>query len=113
MAQSILCRLAYLVTPKQALRQTLALEESSRHEVCQPTTVITPILDYEEAFEGWKRSWLTKAKQDFVSNFARTWSDEFSDFVTQLRPTDSFDHWWSMSEISVIEIDSKWKPWKP
>jgi hypothetical protein len=110
MTHSILCRLAYLVTPKPELSRTLGIDESSAHEICRPMSVITPVRDYEEAFEGWKRAWMAKAKQDFVSQFARTWSEEFPDFTAQIQQTESFDRWWSMSEIDVIEIDSAWKP---
>jgi hypothetical protein len=53
---------------------------------------------------------MAKAKQDFVSKFAHTWSDELPDFPAQLQQTESLDRWWSMTEIDVIEIDSAWKP---
>jgi hypothetical protein len=92
------------------LLRALGLDESGDHEVCRPASVITPLRDYEDAFEGWKRSWMTKAKQDFVAEFLSTWSDEFPDFTAQLQPTESFDRWWSISPIDVIEIDSAWKP---
>jgi hypothetical protein len=110
MAHSILCRLAYLVTPKPELSRTLELDECTDHEICRPVSVITPVRDYEDAFEGWKRAWMAKAKQDFVSEFVSTWSDEFPEFTALLQPTESFDRWWSMSKIDVIEIDSAWKP---
>lgn len=110
MTNSIPSRLAYLVTPKSELSQALGMDGKSGHEVCGPVTVITPVRDYEDAFEGWKRAWMAKAKQDFIVEFASTWAAEFPDFTAQLEPTESFDRWWSMSEIAVIEIDSAWKP---
>ena len=110
MAHSILCRLAYLVTPKPELLRALDLDDAGGHEICHPASVITPVRDYEDAFEGWKRQWMAKAKQDFVTEFVRTWAGEFPDFTAHLQPTESFDCWWSMSKIDVIEIDSAWKP---
>ena len=110
MANSILCRLAYLVTPKPELLQALDLEAKGGHEICRPATVITPIRDYEDAFEGWKRAWMTKAKQDFISEFVATWSDDFPGFTAQLGQPDCFDHWWSISEVAVTEIDSARTP---
>lgn len=109
MAHSILCRLAYLVTPKPDLIRELSLDGSG-HEICRPAAVISSVRDYEDAFEGWKLEWMAKAKQDFVSQFVRTWSGEFPDFTIQVQQTESFDRWWSMSEIDVIEIDSSWTP---
>ena len=110
MTHSILCRLAYLVTPKPELMRALSLDASSGHEICRPASVITPVRDYEDAFEGWKRAWMAKAKQDFLAEFARTWSDEFPDFTAQLQQPESFDRWWSICEIAVTEIDSAWTP---
>jgi hypothetical protein len=110
MANSILCRLAYLVTPKPEFIQALGLEAKSGHAICRPATVITPVRDYEDAFEGSKRAWMTKAKQDFITEFVATWSDDFPGFTAQLRQPESFDRWWSISEIDVTEIGSAWKP---
>ena len=110
MAHSILCRLAYLVTPKPELLRALGFDASSGHEICRPASVITPVRDYEDSFEGWKRAWMAKAKQDFVAEFVRMWSDEFPDFTAHLQQLESFDRWWSMSQIDVIEIDSAWTP---
>lgn len=110
MANSILCRLAYLVSPKPELAHSLGLDARGGHEICQPATVITPIRDYEDAFEGWKQSWMAKAKQDFVTKFVATLSDDFPGFTAQLSQPESFDRWWSISEIAVAEIDSAWTP---
>jgi hypothetical protein len=110
MTNSILCRLAFLVSPKPELLQSLGLDAKGGHEICRPATVITPVRDYQEAFEGWKRAWMTKAKQDFVTEFVATWSDAFSVFTAELGQPECFDRWWSISEIDVIEIDSAWKP---
>jgi len=110
MTNSIRCRLVFLVSPKPELLQSLGLDAKGGHEICRPATVITPVRDYEDAFEGWKRAWMTKAKQDFVTEFVATWSDEFSGFTAQLGQAERFDRWWSISEIDVIEIDSAWKP---
>jgi hypothetical protein len=110
MAKSILCRLAYLVTPKRELIEALGLDAESGHEICRPSTVITPVRDYEDAFEGWKRAWMTKAKQDFISEFVAAWSGDFPAFTAQLGQPECFDHWWSISDITVTEIDSAWTP---
>jgi hypothetical protein len=110
MANSILCRLAYLVTPKPELLQALGLEAKGGHEICRPATVITPVRDYGDAFEGWKRAWMTKAQQHFVTEFVATWSDDYPGFAAQLGEPECFDRWWSMSEIDVIEIDAAWTP---
>ena len=109
MANSILSRLAYLVTPKPELLRALGIDESG-HEISRPISVITPAREYEDSFEGWKRAWMAKAKQDFVAEFVSTWSDDYPDFTVQLHPAESFDRWWSMSEIDLIEIDSGWIP---
>jgi len=53
---------------------------------------------------------MAKAKQDFVVEFMSTWSDEFPDFTRSLQAAESFDRWWTISKIDVIEIDSAWKP---
>jgi hypothetical protein len=110
MANSILCRLAYLVTPKPELLGALGLEAKGDHEICRPVTVITPIRKHEDAFEGWKRAWMTKAKRDFITEFADVWSEEFPEFTAQLGEPECFDRWLSISEVDVIEIDSAWKP---
>ena len=110
MASSILCRLAYLVTPKPELLQALRFDTTSGHEICRPATVITPVRDYETAFEGWKRAWMTKAKQDFITEFAATWSEDFPGFTAQLGQARCFDRWWSISQIDVTEIDAAWTP---
>jgi hypothetical protein len=110
LANSILSRLAYLVAPKPELPEALGLDAKRGHEICQPATVITPVRDYEDAFEGWKRAWMTKAKQDFIAGFAATWSGDFPGFTAQLDQPESFDRWWSISEIAVTEIDSAWTP---
>jgi len=104
----MMCRLAFLVIPKPELLR--ALDASGGQEICRLTSVITPVRDYEHAFEGWKRAWMAKAKQDFVAEFVLIWSDEFPEFTAQLQVADSFDHWWSLSEIDVVEINSAWKP---
>jgi hypothetical protein len=96
------------VTPRPELAQVLGIEPG--HEICRPATVITPIRDYEDAFEGCKRAWMTKAKEDFIGEFLTTWSADFPGFAEQLRQTENFDRWWSMSEVDVIEIESGWKP---
>lgn len=108
MANSIQCRLAFLVTPKPGFLQALGLRDG--HEIGRPWTVITPIRDYEDAFEGWKRAWLEKAKQDFLVEFVSTWSEDFPAFTVELRQPESFNRWWSISEIEVVEIESAWKP---
>ena len=110
MANSILCRMAFLVTSNPELLQALGLEVKGGHEICRPTTVITPIRDYEDAFEGWKRAWMTKAKRDFITDFADVWSEDFPEFKAQLGEPECFDRWWSISEVGVMEIDSAWKP---
>lgn len=102
--------MAFLVTPKSELLQTLGLDARGGHKICRPATVITPIRDYEDAFEGWKRAWITKAKQHFINKFVATWSDELSGFTAQLGQPECFDRWWSISEIDFYEIDSAWKP---
>ncbi|MHA3774502.1 hypothetical protein ACXR0O_23505 [Verrucomicrobiota bacterium sgz303538] len=110
MITSILCRLAYLVTPKPELMEALGVSEEDFREICSPVTVITPLRDYENTFEAWKRTWAAKAKEDFVAEFVHLWSDAFPEFTSQLQPRESFDQWWSLSEIDVIEIDPAWKP---
>jgi len=110
MANSIICRLAYLVTPKPELLQALSLDATSGHEICRPATVITPVRDYEDAFEGRKRAWMTKAKQDFITEFTATWSGDFPGFTAQLGQAECFDRWWSISQIDVTEIDAAWTP---
>src|SRR5712671_3414915 len=91
MARSILCRLAYLVAPRPELFQALGLDVGAGHEIGRAVTVITPVRDYEDAFEGWKRAWMTKAKQDFIAEFVSTWSDDFPRFTAQLQQPESFD----------------------
>jgi hypothetical protein len=110
MANSIPCRLAYLVTPKPELLKALGLEAKGGHEVCRPTIIITPLRDYEDAFEGWKRAWMTKAKRDFVSEFTDVCSEDIPEFTAQLSDPECFDRWWSISEVDVLEIDSAWTP---
>ena len=82
----------------------------AHHEICRPVTVITPIRDYENAFEGWKRAWLAKAKGDFVAEFTNLWSEDFSQFTARHVDSGCFDQWWSISEVDIMEIDSKWEP---
>jgi hypothetical protein len=113
MANSIQCRLAYLVTPRPELLQTLNVEAKSGHDICRSTTVITPIRDYEEAFEGRKGAWVSKAKRDFITEFVDLWSGEFGAFAAQLRAAadpECFDKWWTISEVDIIEIDPAWRP---
>jgi hypothetical protein len=98
--------LAFLVTPKPELLQALSLEAKGGHRICRPTAVITPVRDYEGAFEGWKRAWLTKAKQDFTADFVVTRSDDFPGFTAQLGQPECFDRWWSISEIDAVWIPS-------
>lgn len=109
MTNSIRCRLAFLINPKPELLRALGLA-GGEHEICRPMTVITPIRNYEDDFEGRKPAWMTKAKHDFIAEFMFTWSDDFPAFMEQLRQAESFDRWWSISEIDVAEIDSAWKP---
>ena len=112
-SNSIMCRLAYLVTPKQELLQTLSIESKSCHDICRSTTVITPIHDYEDSFKGWKRAWVSKAKHDFIAEFIAVWSEDFPAFAAQLSDAsdpERFDKWWIISEVHVIEIDATWKP---
>jgi hypothetical protein len=111
--KSIDCRLAYLISPRPELFGALALPSSSQHDVCKPVAVITPILDYEEWFEGWKRSWLSKAKEDFVAEFLSMYADQFPAFKHELcsaPPVESFDRWWTISLIDVIDINPSWRP---
>jgi hypothetical protein len=110
MANSIQCRLAFLVTPKQELIKELGFQKFGDHEICRPTSVVTPERDYEDAFEGWKSAWKNKAKKDFLSKFKVTWSEDFPQFVAKLAETKCFDQWWSISEIDVIEINSARTP---
>ena len=110
MANSVICRLAYLVVPRPELLQALGLEATTSEEVIRPVAVITAAHDYEETFEGWKRAWRTKAKQDFVSEFIATWSADFPAFTDQLQSPECFDQWWSTSEIDAFEIDPAWTP---
>src|SRR4051812_34734614 len=98
MATSILARLGYLVSPKPALFAALQLDPASEHILCETVTVITPLLDYEEAFEGWKRAWTSKAKQDFLTDVAGHCSEDFPAFAEQLlkeAASESFDRWWT------------------
>lgn len=106
----MLSRLAYLVTPRPELLLALNQEDEDGHEICQPVTVITPARDYEEAFEGWKKAWKSKAKQDFVASFVGLWAENFPAFTSQLQQPECFDHWWTLLEIDVMEIDSAWAP---
>jgi len=78
--------------------------------ICRPVTVITPIRDYEDAFEGRKRAWIAKAKGDFVAEFANLWSADFPQLTAQLTDAECFDRWWSVSEIDILEIDPRWNP---
>ena len=106
------CRLGYLVTPKPELLERLGIEQGD--DPFGTVAVITPLNDYEQAFEGWKKAWLLKAKQDFVADFLDVWSDNFQEFVTELRglsAPENFDRWWTISLTEdVIEIDASWKP---
>ena len=110
MTNSILCRLGYLVTPKAELWQALGLGASAGHEIGQPWTVITPLRDYEDTFEGWKRQWRNKAKSDFLAEFVSTWSEEFPDFTARLAAPDAFELWWDIRASEVVEIDAAWTP---
>jgi hypothetical protein len=108
-----MCRLAYLVTPKPELLRTLKIEPGTSNEVCRPNVVITPIRDYEEAFEGWKRAWKSKAKHQFVTDFIELWPEEFPQFTAQLRDApaeECFDKWWNITEADIFEIDAAWNP---
>ena len=113
MGSSIICRLGFLISPKAELLSFLKLPATGDHLLCESITVITPALDYEEAFEGWKLAWKAKAKQDFVADIVRRCSAEFPRFTNQLinGPIDElFDKWWTLSELSVMEIDPSWRP---
>ena len=110
MKNTIVCRLAYLVNPKPDLSRAIGVETVSGHEAVRPVVVITPLRDYESAFEGWKCMWIAKAKQEFVSEFVANWSDDFPEFFAQLQQPMCFDRWWSISQIDVVEIDPAWKP---
>lgn len=113
MPKSIECRLAYLVSPRSELFAALELESSSGHDVCKPVAVVTPVLDYEEWFEGWKRQWACKAKADFIADFLRVYADEFPRFADELRKqsaNEAFDGRWTIALIDVIDIDPAWRP---
>jgi hypothetical protein len=113
MAKSILCRLAFLVSPKPELFASLQIDSKAEHPLCDPVTIITPRLDYEGAFEGWKRLWRAKAKEDYISEVIDLWSEHFPEIINQLRKeaaSESFDQWWTISELDVIEIDDAWRP---
>ena len=91
----------------------LQIDPQSEHLLYEPVSVITPRLDYEKAFEGWKRAWKTKAKKDFIADFIDFWSEEFSELIGQPRKdaeSEFFDKWWNISELDVIEIDDAWWP---
>ena len=116
MGNTIMCRLAFMITPKAELLKNLNVEPKSSHWISRGTVVITPIRDFEESFEGWKQSWISKAKSDFVANFVKVWSEDFTTFTAQLRGTpvsEHFDRWWSITETELIELDAKWNPWLP
>ena len=113
MGKTIMTRLSYVITPKAELLQSLKLDPNSRHEICRCSVVITPIRDYEESFEGWHQSWISKAKHDFVTSFADVRSEDFPAFTAQLRNTsalENFDTWWHITKSDVIEIDERWSP---
>ena len=111
----MLCRLLYLIAPKPELFAALSLDPKSDHAVCKPTAVLTPRLDYETHFEGWKRAWISKAKRDFIREFLELWSGgDFQAFTGRLRDAGEderyFDYWWAIREIDLIEIDPTWRP---
>jgi hypothetical protein len=111
----MMCRLLYLVTPKPELFGVLNTDSKSNHAACKPTAVITPKLHYETHFEGWKRAWMSKAKRDFIREFVGLWSDgDLQTFTGRLRLVEdqehSFDQWWTIRELDVIEIDPEWRP---
>lgn len=75
--------------------------------------MISPALDYETWFEGWKWSWVAKAKRDYIAMVLRHCADQFPEFATELRADsslESFDTWWTISRVSVMEIDGAWRP---
>lgn len=113
MATSIICRLGFVISPKPELLPFLQIDSTCEHGLCEATAVITPRLDYEDGFEGWKRAWKSKAKQDFIAETVSLYSEEFPTFIDGLRklPTDeSFDRWWTLSELHVLEINPSWRP---
>jgi hypothetical protein len=113
MGTSIHCRLGFLISPNAALIGSLQIDPAGDCGICEPVTVITPQLDYEEAFEGWKRAWKSKAKQDFIAEIVDLYSDDFPAFTDELRNRsvdEAFDRWWTLSELSVLEIDPTWRP---
>jgi hypothetical protein len=118
-----LVRLVFLVHPKQALLGRLQLQPN--HPVTKSWVVMTARLPYEKCFEGPKRAWQEKAKQDFVRGFIEEWSAAErmnepyepsipSDFLTELRASESsnltFDQWWTLEgQINHVEIDEDWR----
>jgi hypothetical protein len=114
MGSQLMTRRSYVITPKSELLQALDLSSDTSHEACTSCVVISPKRDYEELFEGgWSRSWLAKAKHDFVMSFIEVWSEDFPSFAAQLRnasPVENFDKWWFISKSDLIEIDENWSP---
>lgn len=118
--QNPLTRRLFLISPRQSFFERLKISQD--HPASEVVGIITPRLPYETWFEGWRRAWRTKAKQDFLEDFRDLWSSpdglEASispEFVKELyneEPADQlFDRWWTIREdFDLLEIDEAWRP---
>jgi hypothetical protein len=113
MNKPVTARLGFLINSRPELLSRLGVRPGSYHILCESYTVITPKLEYEIWFEGWKRSWVAKVKADFVAMVLHHCSEEFPDLAAELRDDGNrelFDKWWTISRLSVMEIDGEWRP---
>jgi len=108
------CRLGYLAKPKDEFITHLREIGSDLDEYfLQNHVVITDNLEYEEYFEGWKRSILEKAKAHFIVDtiFDLDYSKEemvelFGPFENEIQ---LFDNCWYFEDADIAQIPTDWK----
>jgi hypothetical protein len=120
--QNPLHRRLFIIRPRPEYFATTGLPPD--HPSSEVVAILTPRLPFETWYEGWQLSWRTKAKQDFIADFAELWATAFpfetvqevpTEFLAQLTtdsPAESvFDRWWFIEEHRDLrEMDETWRP---
>ena len=108
-------RLSFLITPAPELQDRLQPDFA---EGDFTTVVVTPDLDYEGHFEGWKKAWRAKAIEQFTEDWISNWLDSESELGEVARSMNGsqdlsveFDRWWTIDlKDDVLEIAPEWRP---
>lgn len=113
--QDTLDRIVYVVTPKPALIEKLALilDEEDLGDLTRPHVVMTDEVCFEEFLEAWQDVIFEKCKDTFlVDEFEYGVLGEQENLEEIIGQTDDlqkcFDQWWTAVEVGYTQIETSW-----